>query len=496
MNTYMMKLAVAITTLLTLSACDTDFDNPVGNTSSYSAGTADFSKFVSLGDSLTAGYADSALYLSGQQNSYPAVLARQFATVGGGSFVQPLMSDNLGGLLFGGNPNPAFANRLILDAATSTPEPIAGAPTTEVTSVITGPFNNMGVPGAKSFHLGSTSYGNPAGLSGGTANPYYVRMASTSSSSMILDAASQLASFFVLWIGNNDVLSYATTGGIGTNQTGNTDPTTYGSNDITDPNVFASVFNSYVTAFTTVNANVKGVLVNIPDVSSIPFFTTVPYNPVPLDQATADALNAAYLTYNGGIQGALAGTLISADEAANRTITFAAGVGNSVVIEDESLTTVTGLPKYRQATASDLIVLTASSKIGTEDVTGDPSTTWGLGKPLTDGDVLIPAEIAEINTARTAYNTTIKTIADASPNLLFLDAASLLAGLKANGIDYGTGVITSTYATGGGFSLDGVHPTARGYAVVANAIIDTINSGFGASVPKTDPGSQTTIFLK
>ena len=68
--------------------------------------------------------------------------------------------------------------------------------------------------------------------------------------------------------------------------------------------------------------------------------------------------------------------------------------------------------------------------------------------------------------------------------------------MKASGIDYGTGKIEATYATGGGFSLDGVHPTARGYAVLANGIIDTINSSFSANIPKVDPGARTTIFLK
>ncbi len=35
----------------------------------------------------------------------------------------------------------------------------------------------------------------------------------------------------------------------------------------------------------------KGVIANIPSVTDIPYFTTVPYNAVPLDAATAAALN-------------------------------------------------------------------------------------------------------------------------------------------------------------------------------------------------------------
>jgi hypothetical protein len=133
-----------------LSACDPNFNSPVGDTSSYSAGDADFSNYVAVGDSLTAGYADGALYRLGQESSFPNILATQFKTVGGGVFNQPLMNDNLGGLLFGTAPNPSFANRLVLDAATSPPSPgaIVGTPTNEVFSspLIGTTFNNTGVP--------------------------------------------------------------------------------------------------------------------------------------------------------------------------------------------------------------------------------------------------------------------------------------------------------------------------------------------------------------
>ena len=101
-----------------------------------------------------------------------------------------------------------------------------------------------------------------------------------------------------------------------------------------------------------------------------------------------------------------------------------------------------------------------------------------------------------IDTARTAYNDAIKTLADGSENRLYLDAAALLTQLSESGINYGNGSITADFATGGGFSLDGVHPTARGYAVIANAIVDAINSGFNANVYKVDPANYPTVFLK
>lgn len=472
------KLAGAVLACAVISACSPSdpTNKTVGNSGTQSSGNASFIKFVAIGDSLTAGYTDGALYLLGQQNSFPLMLAQQFAAADGVAvnFTQPLVDDNLGGMLIGGvfDPN-VIDNRLVLDSEAEKPVRLEGMPTTEVTNVQTGPFNNMGVPGAKAIHLGVAGYG--------AGNPYFARFASSAGASMIGDAVAQAPSFYVMWIGNNDVLGYATSGGDG-------------SDAITPPATFTGAYNQLVLDFKNANSAVQGVLINIPDVSTIPYFTTVPYNPVPLDQASADQLNAAYAPYNAGIQAAFDAGAIPAAELAQRTIAFTAGQ-NAVVIEDETLTPV-GAPLYRQATASDLIVLPTSSKLGTESVTGDPATIWGLGTPLVDADVLIPSEIAEIDVARTAFNATIKAAADADVNLAFLDAAAIMTQLSTTGIDYGTGSISSEFVKGGAFSLDGVHPTARGYAVIANSIIGVINKDFSANVYKVDPATYHTILLK
>ncbi len=495
------KLAGVVLTCAVISACSPSdpTNKTVGNSGTQSFGSADFTKFVAIGDSLTAGYADGALYLLGQQNSFPLMLAQQFAAVDGGdvNFTQPLVDDNLGGLLFGGNPNPDFDNRFVLNTETEKPERLVGTPATEVTNVLTGMFNNMGVPGAKSFHLLSATYGDFTQLP--NANPYFIRFAQATTNTVMDDVITQVPSFFTLWIGNNDVLSYATSGGIGVNQTNPlVDPATYSQNDITNTIVFDNVYKGLVATMKGANPAVQGVLVNIPDVSTLPYFTTVPYNAVPLDQASADALNQAYAGYNALLQG-LSGTVLTAEEVAQRTISFSAGQ-NAVVILDEDLSPITNPAdpslNMRQATASDLIVLPTSSKLGTESVTGNPATIWGLGTPLVDADVLIPSEIAAIDTARTAFNATIKTAAGNDSNLAFLDASAIMTQLSTTGVDYGSGNINSEFVRGGAFSLDGVHPTARGYAVIANSIIDVINTSFGANVYKVDPATYPAVLLK
>src|SRR5690606_37459482 len=117
---------------------------------------------------------------------------------------------------------------------------------------------------------------NLSGVAAGTAIPYFVRFASSSSTTILADALAQNPTFFSLWIGNNDVLGYDTTGGVGVDQTGNLDITSYGSNDITHPNVFAAVYSQMVDALTWNGAD--AVLINIPDVTSVPYFTTIPNN--------------------------------------------------------------------------------------------------------------------------------------------------------------------------------------------------------------------------
>ncbi len=505
----MMKKNIKYLAVLALGlmACEPEFDTPINESDVYKSGEANFSKYVALGNSLTAGFADGALYITGQENSYPNILSKQFALAGGGEFTQPLMADNAGGALLNGTQ--ILDNRLVLvfgeDKNPIGPSVYTGAnPTTEISSNLGGSFNNMGVPGAKSFHLVAAGYGNVGGVSAGLANPYYARFASSATATILGDALAQQPTFFSLWIGNNDILSYATSGGVGEdhNETNNIDPSTYGPNDITNTNAFAGVYSQMVDGLIANGA--KGVLLSLPSVTSIPFFTTVPHNPIPMDALTAAGTNMAYAEYNGGLQQAFAALsmaapgVFTAEELEKRTINFVEGQ-NAVVIIDEDLTDLGALnpafamlPKYRQATPSDLLVLTSSSVIGTRVDSNDPATTIGVGVPLEDKWVLTPEEQTAIENARSAYNATIVGLATAK-GLAYYDAASDLAQAASSGIPTDGGIVTSEFASGGGFSLDGVHPTPRAHAIITNGIIDAVESKYGANLPSVNPGDYGTI---
>mgnify|MGYP002653435320 FL=1 len=60
--------------LLFTYSCNSDFENDVTEIA-VSKGNADFTKYVALGNSLTSGYRDGALYIDGQNESYPNMIA-------------------------------------------------------------------------------------------------------------------------------------------------------------------------------------------------------------------------------------------------------------------------------------------------------------------------------------------------------------------------------------------------------------------------------------
>ncbi|WP_298478971.1 G-D-S-L family lipolytic protein [uncultured Maribacter sp.] len=466
------------------------------------AGTADFSNYVALGASFTAGFTDGALFRAGQENSFPNLLSQQFVKVEEAAFTQPLMNDNTGGLLLP-DPIPNLAYRLIFNG--SGPQRLnsffsdLGAPVPPITTNagnLGSSFNNVGVPGAKSFHVTFPGYG---GL-----NPYFGRMASSASATMLGDALSQNPTFFTLSdLGGNDVLSFATSGGVGEDQTGNLNPSTYGSNDITDPNVFANVMSGIVTALTANGA--KGVITNVPYVKDLPYFTSVPNNALVLDAAKAGQLTGVFQAVSGiFLQGlVLQGIPLEQAQAlaAQYAITFNEGPNRWII--DVPVTQMNPLG-FRQMTEEELLVLpidqaALAQGYGTVALTDDVLQVLGLlqagGTPtpeqaglviaavngIDDKDALDSDELASIKNATDAYNDTILTLANSNENIALVDLNGILTQLAATGVDFDEYTLEAKLVTGGAISLDGIHLTARGYAFMANKFLEAIDMQFGSN---------------
>lgn len=508
-------------------ACEPEFENEVNN-ESYSKGEADFTTYVAIGNSLTSGYMDGTMYRSGQQYSFPNLLSKQFAIVGGGAFTQPSYDDDtndLGGLLMMGNK--VGDTRMIINMKTGGPEILKGTPTIEVSKLQAKAYHNMGVPGAKSFHLLAEGYGNLAGVTAGLANPYFVRHATSPNTTVLADAMSLNPTFFTNWIGSNDVLAYALSGGTGVNQAGNFNPKSYGSNDITDPMVFEQVYRTIVNTLTSKGA--KGVLATVPYVTSIPHFTTVPYNPLTTEalggEEVIDMINAELLVKMKGVL-ALLGQ-------GDRINLFSKTEGNPLLIVDESLVDLSQqiaaiasqdaqlaplapilgkiYGQARHATKNDLFVLSTSSIIGTAStsplLTNVPSPykellgKMGVTFPLEDKFTLTPDEQNEIKIATDKFNDIIWTVAG-SKNLAVADMNAIM-GYLVSGIRLEDGqYYTADYFKGTGnmnrvlFSLDGVHPNPRGYAFVANEVVKVINKHYKAHLPLLVPGNYPGVTIK
>ncbi|MEI7485981.1 MAG: G-D-S-L family lipolytic protein [Chryseobacterium sp.] len=501
---------IAISALLFTTSCENEFDTDVKDVV-VSKGEADFTKYVSLGNSLTSGYRDGALYIDGQNESYPSMIAQQMKLVGGGDFRQPLMADNNGGLLLNVGVNVQIATTKLYIYSF-----IAGAPdiknannnvaTTLTNTVLTGPFNNMGVPGAKVAHLLAPGYGNVSGVLAKTANPYFVRFASSPTTSVIADFKAQSPTFFSLWIGNNDALLYALAGADSSVET------------LTPPAQFAQYYNALIAEIATTNA--KGVIANIPSVTSIPSLTTIPTNPLTsavLGNGNVAAGEANIDNLNTNLYGPL-NQILTAFGAGDRIKPLSKTAANPLLIKDESLpdlkvqitaaATASGNPQLvalatylgttygqaRQAKAGDLVPLTTKSEIGKAEPTALAAlSAKGVSYPFADKYILIPSEITEINTAIDAYNVTIKAAA-ASKGYAFVDANKKMnelgsqSGVSWDGVKY-----TAKFVTGGAFSLDGVHLTGRGYAIIANEFIKSINATYKSTLPWVDPNKYSGV---
>lgn len=474
MKKFLAYVSPALATLgLALGGCQTDITEPKAT-----GGDADFSKYIAVGNSLTAGYADGGLYLEGQQNSYPSRLAEQFKQVGGGDFVQPLFPAAnangsgyfvLKGFDAGGNPQVGA------EAPAALGQFAAGRAYISATLPFlirySGTDNqNLGVPGIRVADVTSSDFGVLTATSNAlTFNPYFERLLTASSPTSYLAYVQERVStvkptFFTDWLGNNDVLGFAASGGLV---------------PLTPVADFSTKYAQVIDALTANGA--KGLVANIPSVTNLPLFTTVPVTAVMAGvgaNLVPDAVKAQ-LTAGLGLTPAQAAT-----------IRF-------------GLFIRTGTGSVREANANDLILLPSRALVGAPSTTSPfpggfgiaiaglaPAQAAGLAfaapaNALPNSAVLDAAEVTAATTRtyelnQVIYNNALrKNLAHWDANTFFTNTAK--SGLVINGVSN-----TTSFITGNLFSLDGVHPTPRGYAVAANEMIKVINVKYNAHIPGID----------
>ncbi len=222
----LLAAGLAVYTVLLVSGCDllgigesnNDNGNPTG-------GGAVAPVYVAIGDSLTAGIQNLGLKRSWQDDSYPAVIARE---LGSAEFVQPLVADpgigaprEAADRLMEPLSYDADRNRIVQDPLDFG---VLGALSLLVNYDYPSPYHNLGVPGADAAGLLTFESDRSIILNAGSASTndllyYYVlrddfildpRFGDT----VIEQATARNADVITLWIGHNDVLGGLSGGGV------------------------------------------------------------------------------------------------------------------------------------------------------------------------------------------------------------------------------------------------------------------------------------------
>lgn len=424
MKFKILLLIAAAFGVFVLQGCKKDSatqpENPNVNT-----GTANFSKFVTIGNSITAGYQSGSLFKTAQQYSYGNLIAKQVKA----DYQQPLVADpgTAGRMEFQG-VNAAGDPIIFINTASGNPE----------NSNFSAPYNNLGVPGATLYDVLNATKSTDcfSAVNGGGPNPMFdliLRNSALNLGSQYKQAKALKATFVTLWIGNNDVLGYATAGG--------TVP-------FTPVNVFTGLYKATIDSLASLGAGV--VVANLPDVTAIPFFTTV----------GPSLLSKGYPKY-----------------------VYAVGSDNKIKL---------------MSLENNFITLKASTLL--TNASGAP-TGIGLSSanPFPNAVVLDSAETATASATVTAYNSAIASLA-AAKGFGLVDINTFFNNFKKADATGGTTVegitFTTYYLLGGIFSLDGVHPTSRAQGLIANEFIKVINSKFGATIPSVSISTIPQTFQK
>jgi lysophospholipase L1-like esterase len=386
----------------------------------------DYSKYEALGDSLTAGYASGALTKFYQDYSYPAIIAKQ---VGISTFQQPIIADP--GI--GSYGTVLILTKLQITSAGISPViiPTPGNQGSPTNATLATPYNNLGIPGANNSDLITRTGDITKPLAGNIDQNtiMYDLILRDGKNTALMQAIGAAPTFVTVWAGNNDVLGAATTG-------------------VVVDGVTLTLKAKFQTDYTTLLGGIRQqrpaaaiVVGTIPDVTAVPFVTTIkPYLVNPATGAHIPLLGEA-------------GPL----------------------------------------TEQDYVTLGAQSLLAAG--IGIPAAAGGTGKPLPEGSIdatglhagviLRSGEITLIRTRTGELNDVIKSVA-AQFGAKVADFNAIFANIAANGYTVGGITLTSAFLTGGIFSYDGIHPQRLGYALVANEFIKVMNAGFGTKVPQVN----------
>lgn len=394
-----------------------------------------FHTYVANGDSITAGVQGNCLVERNQRTAYPVLVAN---SLGISDFQEPLVAES------GTVTNPASACLGATVVGTSIlPGPVSqpGAP---LNAALARPYDNLGIPAAKTADLVDLKVSNPA--AGGVQSAAALVLRNFPGSpfenmSAVDETNLRSPDLVTLWIGNNDVLNAALAAVAIDGVT------------MTPKPVFDAKYAQVVSGLQASGRTL--VLLNVPDVAAIPFTTTIP------------------------IEKTVGGT----------TIRFLGPRTTSACS-----TPPCPLPDGSLLTLQAQALLNAGI--------GVPAAAGGTGQPLPDGSftppatltpgvILYPDEIEAIRAKTADINATIAAQASASGAIL-VDIHSIYEDIHANGYSIAGIRLSQAFLQGGLFSADGFHPSNIAHAIIADEIIKAINADKGTNF--SEPNVATALF--
>ncbi len=437
------------------------------------SGSTDFTRYVALGNSLTAGYQSGALYESAQVKGYAALLAAAMGT----NFEMPLIGDPG----FYGDPYPAGHLAVNFDeegGVVIAPVPWPGGTAPELLNAAhQAPYHNLGVPGAVTWDL-LNALDSSSCASGD--NDYFdmilrnaaidwTNFGGASENLTVMEQAIMLDPTFVsLWIGNNEILGAATAGS-GT--------------PLVPAGDFTALYSGLLGGLVAALPEAEFVVANIPPITSAAFFTTVPWfiidsdqNPVDVDPFTEGLQLGGLLAVDGEAFQLQAGELVTIKLLSYDEDGVVDGVGNGTPDLEEGM----GIPD------AVLIGGLMAEGMTQEEAEAALPVLFPLHNTLIPGNLTLNlAEALEIGTATTDFNAAIQAAADAS-EIPVVDIYTRFADVAANGYEWNSEDYTTDFVTGGMFSLDGVHPADVGYAITADWFMEVINGAYGSNLQATN----------
>jgi lysophospholipase L1-like esterase len=406
-------------------------------------GDADFSSYVAVGNSLTAGFQSNALYEDAQEYSFPNLLARQLQIE---NFEQPLVD----------NPGIGDPGRIELTSLeNSTTQYNTGEPGMPINTNLDRPYNNLGIPGAiLADFLGQDLPGNSYDeRRQGTMYNLVLRNQGNTQAEQLSALEPEFVSF---WLGNNDILGYVTSGG----------DTPY-----VPPSNFTQLYEASIG--TVAQTGADAVLYNIPDVTSIPYVFLVNSRLVQSETIIPNTETGVYElpTPQGQVP-----------------IWVEVTDPNQPGVVQDTVQMRTPLPESAPGgpRPGAFFLLHAQEQLSELFGNGVGTTP---SNPIEHELVLDNGETTQAKNIVTAYNGTVEAQAS-NYGFAYVDVNTTFNQIFQNFQQSGgtEGItqdgVTLTPTPGSLFSLDGVHPSNRGHAIITNLTIDALNSNYNSDIDK------------